>query len=506
MDNNNNNSQFVLHLEQNNNEETGGISLKSAWAFIKLSFIRAVIFVAVAAILATFLVIIINQTRDRTSMASATIELVYSGAEEGKLPGNATGYFVASSIISPNIIDNALASSSLSETVIDAGLLRHDLSVIPEMPQARRELIERANNGDDAARDEIAANPFVPIRFVISLESPEKHGLSESQAERLITEIVDAFTNNLISTHIAPSPLLYDVFNVDVTPLSSYRAHEIAFYNELNTMRDMLLERAVSSPNFRAHNSSLSFGDLLTRISALINQDIFAFRSFVSRNGVATNPVWEISQLTERNFALTNLISQLNIQRTELQNILNLPGMTETISITIAGVTTTTTSPTGHAQELQRQLTTLTDRIDSMNLELFSNTTRITRYEDAVYYYEDAAEHRLQAAEMLDDLSQELIEFTKTINTVLQSYHYMQTQGNIVRTVLSATYTTSRDNISRTNMVLIFGAFILTALIAAFVVTHAKRKSAMQKAAQAQEAATQGQQAQPTTAQTESQE
>jgi len=478
--NNQNGRQIILNVDHIDTDDNGGISLKSVWAFIKLSFIRAVLFMAVAAILATFLVILINQTASRNTVVSASIELIYPGAEEGTLPSSG-GHFSQNSLIAPHVLTEALSITSLSATV-NVSTLRHSLSVHAYMSPAHAALVERAQNGDQAAISELAATEFFPTRFSIILSEPNALGLSQNDSQNLLNAIIEAFTQDFIAAFVTSAPILYDTFIPNVTAINNYLVQELRFRNALTTLRNTLQERHSRAPHFRAPNSQ-SFSDLVTEANLFLNEDLAMYRTFIAMNGVTLDPAREVAQLEAREAPLNHRRIELTTRLTQLTVLKANPNLIETIRIPTDedGVYIIHFIPTNlylqfvsERNEIDRFLTEIDRELAEIAdiKVLFENLLTDTAAADAL---------RSEADKMLAELSANLIEFVTRVNAVINAYNEMHVYGNVVRIVHPAVYSVSHDTPRTLTFVLIYGGFILAGLIAALAVTQAKKTSALKK-------------------------
>jgi len=478
-----NNQQIILNVESLDNND-GGISLKRIWAFTKLAFVRAVLFMAVAAILATGVVLVLNQISARRTNVVAGVVFVYDGIEQGLLPNNDSGLFNPANIITTSTIYDAretlLAKEEISELPTVAQL-NNALSFTPILSPARQQLEYRAANGDQAAINELNTNPFFATTFTLSLNEPANIGLSNDTAVLFVDTLMQVAFSNFITEYVVADPINYN-FVPAVNGVSHYLAHATLFENYLNSIIQTLQNKA----SIRS-STSTSFAKLVNRGNALRKNNLFVYRAFVATNSIVSDPYLELVNI---NYARNTLLDrQAFVQNSigVLEDLLDNRSLVNTnIIILPNGEERIVTVPTAQYLEFTARLAELNKELIVINAELAQLQLQQDTIED--FLYDAASLARLvalqsEAQDKLNNLSELLIAFVDDANSLITEFNSRYVYNSIVRVSQNALVSVNQDRLGNTMTIIIYGALILVGLLAALFLTHLKKKKALSLAA-----------------------
>jgi len=460
---NDNNTPIVLSVAPQSEMDDGGIQLKSVWSFIKLAFIRVVLFCAVAAILATFLVIIINQTRPRTTNATADIELVYRDADLGLLP-NGIGYFNSQSIIGTAILDKAITDAGISDIITDIAALRPHLSVT-------------AVTHDETPID------FFATRFTIRLYEPQELGLNEETSVRLLNAIINNFTLDLVNRHMALPLIDGNIFVTEgrVTRINNYATHMAEFRIQLENISEMLLHHAETNPNFIG-SSGQSFSALRRSVNAILSDNLQVVQSFIANNAVTVDDAFDRSGLIFNQTQLNAQVNRIDERIIEIEDFVdNLPMYTVTIYGVDGLPLTTSKRPTELHTQLWNERNIITLERAELNRELANIAAAIAIIDGSTPAERNAI--RLEAQNKIAELEANIANLIEQININLSEFTATSVASNAVRVVVTPNYSNTRDSLGMLLVVVIYAGFIGVAAIAALAVTQSKKSAAAKRTA-----------------------
>jgi len=478
-----NNNQIVLSVDGIEHDNTeGGITLKSAFKFLRIAALRVLIYVLVAAIAATVLVAIIDAVAPRDNFASVNLELVYPHAAQGFLPGG-TGSFEPNMIIDTAILNQAASNKGFRE---ESGTFTHDIQNINNLrahfsvtsinTQEYIELRQRLHNNpeDTEAQLLLATGRFAPTRFTIRLNDPRDLGLSNAEATALVAEVRNVFTEQFVERYFSAISFNTNMFNVSVQPYNSYIMHSLNFNHSLNYIMSFLNQQRVENPTFmlnRGVGDNLSFNGLLSTATQ-IQLSLAAFRSTVIINSITQDRATDLRILEEhRNSLLGEIVSYEERRETTRRNMQGTLGQYGVPSDGGELIVITPGNPTEHAR-LIREDQMLTERITMLQREA-------NDVEDILYTFANGVTienpvTREQALVILNSIADRLTTLIQDTNALLEHYFTINTQANTIHNIGGAAIFSAR-RIDTTIYVLIVVAVALIAALAALIVTNKKR-------------------------------
>ena len=481
------NQQIVLNVESVDYDDNN-LTPKKIWAFVKANFIRAVLFMAVGAILATFVVLIFNQVRNTVSTRTvSSIEFIYDEASQGLLPNGSPG-LNSNMILSHNIVDNAIASLKMGDDAPSGFDVRNAIVINDVLSPARQTLVNRAASGDSAALAQLA-NPednYFPTRFTITLRDPGALGLNNEQAKTLVNAIMREFSADFVTHLVRSQPLSYTDFIPNITSSNGYLTHITRFNNSLTSYVSTLNQLSQHNPDFRAtteYLTSVSFRDLANRANLIIEGQLNTARVYVLTHGVSSDVVTELMLLNNRE---AELMRDRAHYRNEFELIQDLLDDTELFDVTIIvdenGNERIITSPTATYLQLVGQMNNFNSRIAALEREMAEIAAMRTLFISASENPTEAAARRQSADNLLAELSTSAIVLVQDINAVLAAFRSQYVYSSFVRVVHEAVLVeVASEPMGTTTIVLIYGAFVVLGLVMALIFNQIQKYNKKQK-------------------------
>lgn len=362
-------------MEKNYNEvvsfddDEGGLSLKAVGHFFAKAWLRAVIYVVIACVLATVIFLPIKMFVKSNERVSAGIELLYSGADDG-LSYNGNN-FSRTELVSGAIVTAAVAEAGLQGKVNDITELSRSISVTEIVTPEYLEIRNAANaaNASDAAK--AALTNYHATKFQINytrVKGDDAVNLTDAEAIRLINAIVNQYTIWFKSNYISNSYTNFPetsftngiIKNEDGTD-SVNSIELLTLYNsfksnlsEVNAYLTRMTNNA-NSQNFTSSITQRSFSDIKTIDYKLLEDQLTNFYSFITSNNVWRNAdLAKINQKAQLD-ALNNQKTRYDELKTEIKAQIASIEKNTTISNTPSGSTIITSYPPIYTT-LQNQL------------------------------------------------------------------------------------------------------------------------------------------------------
>ena len=273
------------------NEDAKGFSVRSLVTTLisrlRLILLLFLIFAAASIGAAYFY---IDMTRTHTGLASAIIMFSFPEAEEGLDPqGNPLN---ANEIRSPYVIGLALDSLGLRERGISAENVRAGMvvsGVIDHDILHRIMLIQDVATRSAERLMDLEEVFFHPTMYVLRLY--RNGGLEELSDQ----EMVDLL-NEIIYQYIGFFAITYSDFRFLDVIVGHFDPDEYDYFEIVQILRrtiDNMVSYALSmytqAPDFRAHSTQMTFGDILANLELLRNVDIHRISALVHSNSMSRN-------------------------------------------------------------------------------------------------------------------------------------------------------------------------------------------------------------------------
>lgn len=456
--------------------EEGEITLRGIGRFLKRAWLRTLIYLLVALVIATALFAGFKYIVKTEYSISATVEFTFDGISTGKNPDGST--FNKDDIRSIDNVRTAIIDAGLTEKVLNSGDVtsaRNHISVTAIMPneyvQKYNDLIAGGMNSADAY-SQLAAMTFYPTKFVISLRNYEELGLDKTDANVLIDSLIDNYSKLFSDKYNAAVIFSDAAFNITVNEDGTlgdldYIDYIDNFELSYNNIREYLTRMTSSVPSF-VSSGGKSFSALGEELAFLLSQ-LSSAKAFITNANVSNNldnmKVSTQNQIDTLKRQSDNLAELIAATSEQLNNI-----KPQTTTVTTNGQTSIITTYPESYNELVRQRQNYIVQKSNVDLSL----------EEKQYLYE-----KIREAESVSSSDKE--EADRRINSIMAA----------AKTFIAEVNTASTENSERsagsdsfsiispaayvyTSMsfptMLVYIVAVVVAIAAAFIVTYALGK------------------------------
>lgn len=453
-----------------------GITLKKVGYFCKKVWLRAIVYLVIAALVTTAVAVPIKVYLKSEPVAQTSIEYVYDGIEEGLDPRG--GALDTDNIISMTVLRNAVDSANLGGVITDITKLRTAMRVEGVMSAEYRKLAEAAANGDSAAQNALYDLSAYPTQFNIIISDPEGLGLTDDQATTLLNKIVkcycDDFKNRFSTT---------TMFAAETFTLSSDGKNEFVYIydiytDQLEAIRDYLSTLSDKNSKFVSAANNTSFALLISELNVLQNR-YDMFNATVMSNNVLRTKGDYVTALATSKEQLENRLKSLQDYAKSLGDLIELfqPNTTTTDSNGVHGVVV---KYPDEYYEYYKKLDTVNRQIMSVKTQLDNIETRYNKFKD-VSEFDDAAIAKAEAD--LAVIEADTRKFVEKANATIDDYFDTMLIASSVRQVRPPVITRRTLDFS---LLLVYVVALIIGLLAAGLVTGVKivKSNAVQKAAE----------------------
>lgn len=250
---------------------------------------------------------------------SANLQLSFEGAAQGLAP-NGSRYDL-NDIMTDELLDAALQAAGLSgqctaEQVRACMVIR---GVYPK--DVVEQLLDYESVLDFKANRTLNIRVYYPTQYTIMLYGDMDAGLSRSQLESLLTEIMKAYTEYFCRVYafgVNPVALEFDIEDFDYSQMLDVLSDSV---KRSATYAQMLYDR---EPTLRYNG--MGFNDIYVRFRNLIDSDIARLNSTIVMNGLAKSPERLVIQYQ---YLIKDMQNQLEKQKTRLSRLDALIGTYE---------------------------------------------------------------------------------------------------------------------------------------------------------------------------------
>ena len=260
-----------------------GITFKKVAHFFKKGWLRAIVYVVICLLVALVVALPIRTFYRSEPVAQTTIEFVYDGIEQGLAPDGSI--LSTDNIITSTVLADAVDRAELGEKINNVSTLRSNMRVEAVETEEYASLVEAAANGDANAIATLRTYVMHPTSFNIVISNPAALGLTDSEAKKLLSCIVNSYYADFLKRYT-----VQEMFSQDVFALSSDSNIEFVnildiYETALKDIRASIQKFADSDPDFVSRVSSKSFVTLVSDL-ILLESKCEQIDGYVSNNNI----------------------------------------------------------------------------------------------------------------------------------------------------------------------------------------------------------------------------
>ncbi|MBR7000797.1 MAG: hypothetical protein IKI01_09375 [Lachnospiraceae bacterium] len=271
---------------------------------------KVIIIIGCATVFGLILSVIMFPKGSRPTFASATLQLTFEGAAEGKAPD---GYaFHVDDLISDEVIEAALEASSLSGKYT-AEQIRQAMVVIGGYPT---DIVGQTMSYDSllnlTASRTLTVDRFHPTLFGVKLYNRFDKKISKAKLTELLTNLLSVYQKRFARVYSQGTPT-DSTGMVFVLSDYDYPQQLQILQQRLEYLSDYATEMYEREPAFRYSGSS--FNDIVAQITSMQDSDIGRLNATMTLNALTRNP----DRLrTQYEFELKDLSNRLERRKQEL--------------------------------------------------------------------------------------------------------------------------------------------------------------------------------------------
>lgn len=445
-----------------------GITLRKVGYFFKKGWLRMIVYVLVAVVVAAIVALPIRSFYKSEKVGTISIEYIYDGVEKGEDPNG--GMLDTDNIISMVVLNNAVNAAGLSGTLTDISALRAAMRVDGVETEEYARLSQAAANGDESAKAALRNYKMHSTSFDIIISEPKRFGLSDTQTKQLLDKVYTSYCADFKRRFSVGRSFDSDIFNLSDNAIIEYADIYDTYLQSFETIDSYLASLASKS-----HGAN-DFAVIRNEITQ-INLALGTFN-----NHVVSNNIWRDIELAKS--SLTENASLLEKRAESLQNeydalheiVINIkPVSIKTETLPSGATTTTSVYPDYYADYLQleveklEQLRSIRDRLGATQQRL----EKVNQYEAPVT---DEDKQKEQAAKdnanrLLENLEESAEKLVIKVNAEIAKYADSQYVAQSVKLIRPATVTNKTISFSLT---VVFGCAALLGLLVACIVTGVK--------------------------------
>lgn len=455
--------------------EPGEITFRSVGRFIKRCWLRTLIYIAAAVLLATLVLVPLKLILRSAPTVSTRLEFVYEGVNSGLDP--AGGTFDKDTIRSASVVSSAITQAGLTSKLTDVDAVRNAIVVGDVYTAEYLSLKELADKGDADAIKQLAGYTYHPTKYDVSLSNLKALGLEKQEAVLLLEKVVKAYKEWFSSRYTQKNIYSTSIFNPAQTETNmDYLSYYDLYTGQLSSMYTYMMQMSEKDSSFRSSITNKTFSDLIQMYQAL-ESSYGTFKSYVVSNKVSKNLT------VTRNNIETTVKKYENSEQSLSKTITALQGQISAYSPNTSTSTSsgTTTVVQTYPEEYHKLQTQLTECI----LELSTVTNALAEYEMRQTAFTDAADLAADdplitsADTMLAKLRADSSAFVVSINDTVNDYFASKLLSNAVRVVQPAVYVRASASLPT---LYIYIAAIAVGLIVGLIVTQVKYKRGLKQA------------------------
>ena len=477
--------------------EEGELTLKGVGRFIKRAWLRTLIYLLAALVLATVVFAGFRFFGRTDHSVSTTVEFTFRGISSGQNPDESQ--FNKDDIRSVANVRDAITDAGLTEKVLAGGgditEVRNRISVTAIMPneyvQKYNELIADGMNSVDAYA-QLSTMQYYPTKFVISLRDFEKIGLNKDETTKLVDSLITTYRDWFVDKYFATVTLSDTAFTIG-TPegtgdasMLDYVDYVDNFDSAYTNTKEYLFEMETQYPKFIYTKNGKSFKSFQDDLDAQESQ-LSTLRSLVTgTNTIVSNNLNILKSSTQ------NQIDRLTRELTRLEGLISdTEKQIESIKptqISVVDSTGNTTLTTAYPQvyyDLHASLQSYSLQKSNTDAQLREKTERMEKIKDATS--EAGAAVKAEADSYINAIRTNSRALIAEINEASKENAERNAGVNSFNVISPTAYVTTHVDFPT---VFVYLGAAVVAILAGIIVTYAlgKRNKA-RKAAEAKAAA-----------------
>lgn len=492
-----------------------GLTLKKLGRFFKRGWLWMLICIAAAVVLTTIIALPIKIYYKSEPVVTAYVEYVYDGVEKGEDPNG--GLLNPDDMISMTVLDAAVKSANLDTVVTDISALRELMRVEPVISESYKKLVQSAADGDESAKNQLAALTYFPTRYDIILSKPKEIGLSDSQAKQLVDKIMDEYFKSFMQKFSQSQKFAADVYGLSSNDLWEFTRIYDEYELSLDLVSKKIKEMASTAPKFSSTVSGASFSQLVSELS-MLELDYDSFNDFILGHNVWRSKNTAYINLRDARKQLSDEIkSQKQLAESYGKQIEAIKPNVVTVTAA-GGVTTTTETYPQEYYDYQARLAAINEKVTTLEAQLAKTERRINAVTDGAdpgplpegdspdvgELTPTPADDIATASSTLRALEERSAAFVNKVNATVSDYYGTVYLSSSVRKVLPSTAMTKSADFE---LWVIYVVAALVGLVVGCVVTGVlTAKSAKKQAAVAESNATAEENGESTVADTDEKE
>lgn len=445
-----------------------GLTLKKIGYFLAKGWIRMLVYAAVLIAAVAIIVLPIKVYYKTEPIAQTSVEYIYDGVDKGLDPNG--GALNTDNIISTTVLDNAVKSAELDDTITDISMLRASMRVEAVPTEEYLRLVQDAADGNTKAQDELREYKMYPTRFNVVLSEPKKLGLNDDQATLLLDKVIAAYFENFADRYTVSDMFSSDIYTMSsndiIEFIDAYDVYKTAF----DSMNAALNTLSAKASNFVSTKTSTSFSLLKSELAILdLNYD--SFNNFILENNVWKNVSAAAKTLADNDERLSNELTAQQEHITYLQTLIQNIKPTS-ITTSGGGETVVVESYPEEYYKYQDQLLAAIASKRALesnykNNEIRLNTITEFKASGGAVKPEDIA----KAKETLVNIEAQSESFVKKLNDTVTDYYHTTVVSNAVRQVRPSVVTRKTSNL---NVLMIFAIAAVAGVLIGGIVTGTK--------------------------------
>lgn len=450
-----------------------GLTFKKVGFFLQKVWLRTMIYLVVAALLATVIAVPIKVYLKSEPIAQTSIEFIYNGIENGNAPDGKK--LNTDNIISPTVLAQAVKEANLSKKIKDISTLRNAMRVEDVLTDEYVKLTKAAANGDKTASDKLRTYTMRPTRFNIILSDPAGLDLSDDQAKLLLNKVVACYYKDFQKRYSLINMFAENAYELSQNANMEFTDIYDTYLQSLDSVKAYLQQMAESkdSASFVSIENNTSFTQLLSDLHILRN-NYSLFNAYILSNNVWRNKTTARSALLSKQAEIQNRLDALDGENGSIQRLkAQITSINPTTSSSDAsGVHTEKTEYPEIYQTLHLRLDEANRQVEEYTVQLKNIETRLEKLTDETQTGEDAIN---KAMAELSTLEGQTATFIQKVNATIADYYDTTLVSSSVSQVQPPVVTRRSLDF---NLLVVYAVALIVALLAAGVVTVVKMAKA----------------------------
>lgn len=469
-------------------ENKGELTFQMIWELLKKSFVRIVIYAAIAAVLAGSIGLIVHFTTKPDTQYQAIVQYNYKGAEEGLDPWGRK--LDVSKIKSDKVVMSAL--EKLNYSTADAAKIKLGIvnnitlsGMVPEEAMEQILIIKEIATKNPTALNDLTSVSYVSTSYVISLTNDEKLNLSGSECIAILNAIVEVYISDFRKTY-GYSDLL-GTFIAENIAFDDYDYIQIydLFDSQLTEIVRFLSSRMIDAGSFRHTDTKMSFEDMRVKTQNLKNYELKTLETYIMENGVQKEDI-NVPALTYIEERLRDITDQTTIVNTRKQSTLDEMDSFKFQYNTYTDVNGNVNSILANGEAYSALSANLAS-YNAQLAELSTTEAKWVRWENkfknlAAISEEERKEITVHTDKMISDLNAKVVSLMTDINSAIDEYMEVEVLKNSVLPALAATATTPEGSGLKILLIVEVLVIIVAALVAIGITKRKESRSTVEAA------------------------